>query len=302
MGSLLEVFSDLSERLNYNLSDFPLYVRKGELHQFDKYAAACHWHPDLEFILVLKGAMEYFVNGQTVRIDRGNGIFVNSKRLHYGFSANNTDCSFLVIAVHPALLGEGIHACKAYLDERFGADTDDFILLTTEIPWQREVLFLLNQIYDEMHSNTYHPLRLLSQATFLCACIGDHIQQASKHQIDDQPMMIVWKMTGFIHRHYDNKITIDDIAAAGAVCRSKCCELFGKYVGQTPNTYLMRYRIQRSCEMLEETNRSICEIAIASGFQSASYFSYAFRKEMGIIPQDYRKKTKHRLLGDTNPY
>ncbi|WP_231507777.1 helix-turn-helix domain-containing protein [Bacillus sp. UNC41MFS5] len=99
-----------------------------------------------------------------------------------------------------------------------------------------------------------------------------------------------WEMTGFIHHHYDHKITLDDIAAAGSICRSRCCELFSNHIGQTPNTYLVRYRIQKSCEMLLETNRSISEIAMVCGFQSASYFSYVFRKETGLTPQDYRKK------------
>jgi hypothetical protein len=55
MRAVPEVFSDLSEQLNYHLPDFPLYVRQGALLQFDRYAAACHWHSDLEFILVLDG-------------------------------------------------------------------------------------------------------------------------------------------------------------------------------------------------------------------------------------------------------
>jgi len=54
----LEIFSDMSERLKYNLLGFPLYVRRGGLRNFARYAA-CHWHPDLEFILVLDGAMGY---------------------------------------------------------------------------------------------------------------------------------------------------------------------------------------------------------------------------------------------------
>ncbi len=57
--------------------------------------------------------------------------------------------------------------------------------------------------------------------------------------------MAIWKMTGFIQDHYDLKITLSDIAAAGSICRSRCCELFSKYIGQTPNTYLVRYRIQK---------------------------------------------------------
>ncbi len=227
-----------------------------------------------------------------MHIDKGEGIFVNSNRLHYGFSEDLIDCSYIVVVIHPSLLGEGSSLVRTYWEEKFGANIDDFLLLTDQIAWQREVLISLREIYDEMHNcNTRNPLRLLSQAISLCACMGDHVQKKSGHLEDSHLWTNVWKMTGFIHQHYELKITLDDIAAAGTVCRSQCCKLFNKYVGQTPNTYLTRYRIQKSCEMLKETNRSICEIAMACGFQSASYFSSIFRKEIGLVPQDYRKQT-----------
>ncbi len=298
MRSPLEVFSDLSERLHYNLPDFPLYVRKDRLLRYG-YAAACHWHPDLEFILVLDGAMDFFVNGKTVHIDTNNGIFVNSRRLHYGFSPDKGNCTFIAVVIHPVLLSENSHAVKVYLDKKFGSDTDDFILLSPQIDWQQEALLLLIQIYNEMHECSHNPLRLLSQAVFLCANMGDHVQESSGFRMDYPLQTIIWEMTEFIHGHYDSKITLDDIAASGAVCRSKCCELFNKYVGQTPNTYLMRYRITKSCDMLRETNRTVCDIAITCGFQTASYFSYVFRKETGLAPQDYRKQATRSLLPET---
>ncbi|MEC0240073.1 AraC family transcriptional regulator [Paenibacillus dokdonensis] len=292
MSKLLEVFSDLSERLDYNFPDLSLYVRKGNLHQFNNYAAACHWHPDVEFILVLEGSMEYFVNGKTMHIDQGNGIFVNSNRLHYGYSQDMIDCTFIVVVIHPSLLGSSASRARSYGEQKFGANMDDFLLLSDQIPWQRETLVSLKEIYEEMHNcNIHNPLRLLSQALSLCASIGEHLQQKPGHPDDVQLWTNVWKMTGYIHQHYEHKITLDDIAAAGTVCRSRCCILFNTYVGQTPNAYLTRYRIQKSCEMLKETNRSICEIAMACGFQSASYFSSIFRKQIGLVPQDYRKET-----------
>jgi AraC-type DNA-binding domain-containing proteins len=290
MDSPLEVFSDLSERLHYNEPNFPLYVRKDVLRRYG-YAAVCHWHPDLEFILILDGSMDYFVNGRFVHIAAHNGIFVNSKRLHYGFSVNKTDCSFVAVIIHPVLFSESSQVIKGYLGQKFGSNTEDFILLSPGVTWQREDLCLLNQICEETYGNGINPLRFLSQAAILCADIGDHIQEVSGHLLDDHPLRkIVLNMTEFIHRHYEMKIALDDIAASGAVCRSRCCELFNKYVGQAPNAYLMRYRITKSCEMLRETNRTICEIAITCGFQSASYFSYVFRKEIGLTPQSYRKE------------
>lgn len=289
MNSALEIFSDASERLNYNIPGFPLYARKGRLHYFDKYAAPSHWHSDLEFIVVLDGSMEYFVNGRTVCVEKGDGIFVNSKRIHYGYSNTMNDCHFIVVVIHPALLGEHTQAGKVYLEEKFGSNTEDYLLLTESVSWQREALNSLNDIYQEMQQNQ-NPLRLMAQVMALCANIGDHIKQTPKDYLDDNSWETVWKMTTFIHEHYEDKITLDDIALAGNVCRSICCNLFNKFIEQTPNNYLIGYRIQKSCEMLKETNRSISEIAIACGFQSGSYFSYTFRRKMGYGPQDYRKQ------------
>lgn len=286
----LDVFSDLSEQLNYNFKSFQLYVKKGALIPFDKLAAACHWHPDLEFISVLDGYMNFFVNGEEIRLEKGNGIFVNSKRLHYGYSSDMTDCIYIVVCINPSLLGSERWIGKEYWEEKFGPNTEDFIVLTDHIFWHKDVLTSLNQLYNEMHGPICNPLRLLSIAVSLCANIGDHIEEKKEQTTIDQSSIYVWKMTAFIHGQYENKITLDDIAAAGSVSRSRCCTLFGKYLGQTPNAYLIKYRIQKSCEILLETDRSISEIAISCGFQSSSYYSFVFRKELGIVPHEYRRK------------
>ncbi len=285
----LEVFSDLSERLNYNIPDFPLYARKGSLRHFDRYAAAYHWHPDIEFILILDGSMEYFVNGQTVPLSKGEGIFVNSKRLHYGFSAAQTDCTFLVIVIHPSLLGEGTLAGKAYFEQKFGSATEHFLRLRPEVRWQQQVLDSIKELYEQMHGDSDNLFRRMSQAANLCALVSDRLQSAPEQGNDEHAWMLIRAMTRHIHQNYEEKLTIDEIAGAGSVCRSTCCSLFKKHLGQTPNNYLIQYRIQKSCEMLKETQRSIGEIALASGFQTSSYFSMVFRKHMGFSPQHFRQ-------------
>ncbi|ACT03129.1 AraC family transcriptional regulator [Paenibacillus sp. JDR-2] len=286
----LDVFSDLSERLNYNLKNFQLYIKKGTLMPFDKYAAACHWHPDLEFILVLDGYMNFFVNGETVLLEKGTGIFVSSKRLHYGYSPDKIDCSYIVVCIHPSLLGNEQWIGKEYWEEKFGPNTEDFIVLTEHESWHKDALVSLNQLYEEMHATKRNPIRLLSIAMSLTANIGDRIGEKKEPTAIDPSWFYVWKMTAFIHGHFEHKITLDDIAAAGSVSRSQCCILFGKYVEQSPNTYLMKYRIKKSCELLSETDRSISEIAISCGFQSSSYYTFVFRKELGIVPNEYRRQ------------
>ena len=52
-------------------------------------------------------------------------------------------------------------------------------------------------------------------------------------------------MTGFIHQHFPERITLADIAAAGTMSRSQCCIVFREYVNRTPNEYLTDYRIEQ---------------------------------------------------------
>jgi AraC-like DNA-binding protein len=99
-------------------------------------------------------------------------------------------------------------------------------------------------------------------------------------------------MIGFIHAHYPEKITLDAIASAGMMCRSKCCHLFKQTLRQTIFEYLLHYRIRKSLKLLTDTGMSITEIAGRCGFNSASYYTETFNKITGMTPRDYRRQPK----------
>ncbi len=286
----LDVFSDLSEQVRYNLTHLKLRVVKGTLIHFDNFAAACHWHADLEFISILDGVMNFNVHGEMVSLEKGQGIFVNSKRLHYGYSSDRTDCIYIVVCIHPSIIGTERWEGNEYWEEKFGSNTEDYIVLKRDVPWHQEALLCIGHLYEEMYSANRNPLALLSLAVSLCATIGKHIVERSQQIAMDHAWFYIWKMTAFIHGNYENKMTLDDIAASGSASRTHCCKLFGEYLGQTPNEYLTKYRLKKSCELLIGTDRSISDVALSCGFQSASYFSFVFRKEFGMTPNRYRKQ------------
>ena len=63
------------ERID-NIPDLPIYARRDALSSFPDYRCPCHWHRDLEFIHVISGQMQYFVNGAIVTLEAGNGLVV----------------------------------------------------------------------------------------------------------------------------------------------------------------------------------------------------------------------------------
>lgn len=288
MFSPLDVSSDLSERLNYNIPDFPLYIKRDNLSRYG-YKALCHWHTDLEFIFALHGSMNFFVNGAIYHLEGSSGIFVNSKRLHYGFSEDHTDCEFIALVISPSLFFEHALATKKYFKEKFGSSSQDCICLNKQVEWQRNILDTMYFLNKEMSRNQPNILRIMSLSTLLCADVGDHLVTGKSHLDEDSIQNLVWRMTDYIHRNYDRRISLNDIAGAGMICRSKCCQLFKTYLKQSPNNYLTRYRLAKSRNLLRNTHLTVSEISAICGFQTPSYFTHVFNKEMGKTPKEFRQ-------------
>ena len=101
-------------------------------------------------------------------------------------------------------------------------------------------------------------------------------------------------MVSFIHENYGGKVTLEEIAAAGAVGQSKCCKLFSRFFFQSPVMYLTQYRLTKSIELLLHTDQTIIEIALSVGFGSASYYAETFHKWMGKSPSAYRKAAENK--------
>ena len=291
MDGPLTVLSDLSERLNYNLRDFPLYTKEDELKRYG-YAALCHWHPDLEFIFIKKGTMDYFINGKTVRLEQGQAIFVNSRRLHYGFSKERKDCTFIALVIHPRIFSMNTEIGCDYQNRKFGWLNPDYIVLYPHVSWHNQVIEQILDIHLKIAQIVSRPLSVMSAAIRIVDMIGEHISDCPFEASDNHDHIVFLNMTAFVHDHYSEKISTDDIASSGLVSRTKSYQLFNRFVRMPPNKYLTNYRIAKSAELLRDTHLSISEISEICGFQTPSYFTSVFHQEKGLSPRDYRTTAK----------
>ena len=57
-----------------------------QLSLYPDYRGVSHWNDDVEFIMMVDGQMSYDINGQSIDMQTGEGVFVNSRCLHYGYS------------------------------------------------------------------------------------------------------------------------------------------------------------------------------------------------------------------------
>ena len=288
----LTVMQDGSERLRYTAPELPLYVCRGDLYVFSNMAALCHWHDDVELLLCTEGYLEYNVNGEQLHVDEGNAIFVNSRQMHYGFSADGSNCNYCCYAFRPQQLLSSDKIISQFVLPLLTAYHIPYVILERSNNDHSILLDILIQIDELYHNKPYgYELLALSKVLEFWHKLFNLLKDKLEDNITaDTNLLAVKQMLGFIRSNYNEKITLDLIASAGGVCITRCCQYFKKYLGLTPNAYLNSFRLEQAMQMLIGTNQSVTEIADSCGYNSSSYFTEIFTREKGCTPTQYRKK------------
>jgi AraC family transcriptional regulator, melibiose operon regulatory protein len=287
----LTVRDDLSEVIAYTSPHVPIRAVVGTLSHFPNKAAVCHWHSDLECIIILEGEMHYFVNEQVYRLRQGTGIIVNTNRLHFGYGVNDSDCVFVVLLLHPSLLSGHTYIERHYINPLLYDADCDAILLSEDVAWHRQALLLIKTLFQlGQEQPDHYEFQIPIQFALLWLLLYENtVAKHGSHQRSSPSNSYLKDMIGYIQKHYAENISLNDIAAAGLMCRSKCCDLFKRTIHQTPFEYLLHYRIQKSLSLLTNRKLTITAVATACGFNGASYYTEVFRKIMGTSPSAYRK-------------
>ncbi len=92
----------------------------------------------------------------------------------------------------------------------------------------------------------------------------------------------------YINDHLDRDIKLADLAALLGMSQFHFSHLFKQSIGTAPYQYLLQQRIERAKQLLKQTDRSITDIALASGFNSHSHLSKQFRQFTSMTPKAYR--------------
>ena len=293
MAPHMELNENASEKVRYDLPQYPFSISRSLLSQYPDFSAPNHWHDDLELIAVLSGEMEYNVNGRIYLLKKGQGILVNAGQMHFGFSRQKKECDFICILLHPALLCPLPSFKQDFVDPVLRSPGLSYLLLKPEIPWEKAVYDKILYLYDIRKEKTA-PLKILAVFAGIWELLYENISAgqypADKSPAENRDLAIAKDMARFIRENYMEKLSLADIAAAGAVGQSKCCKLFARFFFQSPAVYLTRHRLSKSMELLLHTDLPVIEIALSVGFGSASYYTETFRKWMGKTPSQFRKE------------
>lgn len=111
----------------------------------------------------------------------------------------------------------------------------------------------------------------------------------SKDTREDIRNYAILRAIRYIKDHYQENISLEQLAAYLEMTPEYLSTLFNKEVGINFTAFLKQFRISHAKRLLKGTDRKICEIAVAVGYHDPKYFNRVFKEETGVSPGDYRQ-------------
>lgn len=91
----------------------------------------------------------------------------------------------------------------------------------------------------------------------------------------------------YIHAHYTEKITLNELCNELNMSKQYCMRIFKKYMHTTINDYVLSTKMKHAAYLLRHTYMNISEASSYLGFTSVSYFSRVFKQYYGVSPSEY---------------
>jgi AraC family transcriptional regulator, arabinose operon regulatory protein len=113
-----------------------------------------------------------------------------------------------------------------------------------------------------------------------------HAAEGRQRAVDER----VQKTIDFVSRNLAAELSLTELAQFAQLSVSRFTLAFRRVTGCSPMEYFNRLRVQRACELLQTTSKSVQEIGQKVGYNDPYYFSRAFKKIIGASPNEYRRK------------
>lgn len=252
-----------------------------------------HWHEEIELVYLSRGTLHCAVGNRRFTLKTGDALFINTGIPHAFFEETGTSYEESDIVFHPRLIYGDVGSifyekymlplmrCPSMAGFHFRLDQD----------WQREAaLSIKGAVTFCREKPDFYEFTVRSALTNVLTLLIKHCS-GELQQTEARASFLmerVKRMLDYFHRHYQESVSVEQLAEQANICKRECQRDFRKVLGLTPTQYFEQYRLAMSLHLLTENSCSIIEIANQCGFQSPSYFTKLFRERYGVTPSAFR--------------
>ncbi|MGJ9383763.1 AraC family transcriptional regulator [Salipaludibacillus sp. CF4.18] len=228
------------------------------------------------FQYTLSGEGALTINGKTHGLKEGQAFMVEIPSRHrYFLPSTSKEWEFFYLT----LKGDVASECWGNITSRHGR--------VLNIARNSELVDKFFEIYKQaIDKDLVDSYFSSSQAySFLMEVYRYFKQVKSPEQIPEN----ITGAINYMNKNYALPLSMEEVADAANMSRYYFIKRFKEVTDMTPGQYLTKKRMEKSLELLVQTELTMKDIAVNVGYANDNYFNKAFRKTVGIPPGEFRK-------------
>lgn len=272
-----------THRLLVNFQTLPvlpqvLYVTHSRYEK--DWASIMHSHAFTELMYIESGKGEICTQGADYPVESRDFIVIPPNMMHTERSSAAENLEYYVMGV------------SNFLFETYEEDPDSFCPIMDLGNQNEKIRGLLVELYQELkQEKSGYELMAGSIYLQLAVLLKRRMKVDFTFSEGGNMRREIANVKNYIDKHYMENLNLDDIASQSNLSKYHMIREFGKYIGDSPISYLESRRIEEAKILLSSTNMRISDIASEIGFSSASYFTQRFRELTGATPLTFRKES-----------
>ncbi|MBR1821645.1 MAG: helix-turn-helix domain-containing protein [Clostridia bacterium] len=272
-------------------AEFPYRTSICDLGLLPENLCPWHWHNEVELFYMESGGLIYHLPGGVYPFRPGDVGFVNAGVLHMTSPLDAAHCRQQEHIFLPRLIGGAPDSAidRQYVRPLTQNALADIIIISADDPNAADMRAAMDAAFRAYQARPFgYELTIRGCMDRLWLALLRRMPDAA-HGRESADGPRIKAMLAFIESHYSQPIALSDIAAAASVGPRECSRCFRRQLGLSPFEYLLRYRVNRACELLRGSDAPVGQVALNCGFASASYFGKLFRERLGVSPSEYRR-------------
>lgn len=228
---------------------------------------------------IVDGEGSYTVNNKTYKLKKNQGFLIWPSVLTYYEADKDNPWTYMWVGFN------GVKA-QTYLSYA-NLNEDNLIFEYSKDDSLKNHISEMLKLKERDHSSE---LKLEGLLYFFMSALAETQKDTNNQKTYKSTELYLEKSIEFIDNNYSNNIKINDIASYIGINRSYLTNIFKKNINMSPQEFLVNYKIDKACELLNSTDLSIKAIAASVGYSDPLTFSKIFKKVTGDNPKGYREK------------
>jgi AraC-like DNA-binding protein len=258
--------------------------------------ASAHWHYRIEILYAVEGSATILLDGQFMAFKKGDMVLISAREVHSIWG--EPDTKYVVINFDPEIL---LSAARSTFETRYilpftmARESPQKIFTRGEIeptPLPGMIMAALKENTEQNYGYELAVRTLISQI-FLWVLRAWHdrgLRIGTMSFLREKDLERLKSILDLMEQTYMQNLNALEMAARCKMSYSYFSRYFKSAIGMSFTSYLNFIRLAEAEKLLLSTDKTITDIAMTTGFSSASYFISQFRKQKSFSPHQFRMK------------